>query len=418
MKSGWCSGRASPLATPEESRTYVSSRRAPPPPALPFQRRGAHPYSALNPGPTTWGPRPASSSVRRRQDLLQELAARLSAPVVATMGGGFADHIESFGGYVGSSGHKGANSALREADVVLALGVSNRGAAFDLFGAGRQVIDVNIDIEVLSHRRASLAVHATCEDFLTDLLHRVQTDRGSHHPLAATHATWWESAATRSTLRGALRPSYVVRELSKASEEHEDVGFAGDVGINTLWLMRYHRGHGQTLWTRNFATMGFALPAAVERARETGKPSIAITGDGGMAMAMAGLRPAPAADVPVLCAVLDNSGLAAIRYEQEILGWPEFESGFSNPDFGAVGRSHGWRGTTVRTAGDLHAAVEAFFSQPTPTVLNIVCSKDEPPMPAMSPRPTQVAAASVAWVRQGRKGLRSAGHALKGLTER
>lgn len=353
------------------------------------------------------------------RELIHALSERLSAPVVGTMSAGFVDDLPSYCGYIGSSGHKAANFAAASADVILVLGVSNRGAAFDFFDSSRKAIDVNADIEVLTHRSMHLSIHSNCEDYLRQLLENCTESRKAEgYEVVEKQASWWKAAGTRPTLNGMLRPSYVVRELSRAAEAHEGASFAGDVGINTLWLFRFHRRHKDTLWTRNFATMGFALPAAVQRATNTGNVSIAVTGDGGMGMAMPGLSPAPTKNVPVLCVVLDNAGLAAIRYEQEILGWPEYESGFTNPDFAKVAQAHNWFGVTVSTPAELNSEIDRFFSQPTPTVLNVLCSKDEPPMPAKSPSLTQVAAASVAWVRQGKKGLNSAVHAVRGLGER
>lgn len=354
------------------------------------------------------------------RDAVGRLAERLGAPVVATMGGAMYDALPAFGGYVGSSGHTAANRALRTADVVLSLGVSNRGAAFELFGPKSSVVDINVDVETLTSRRGStLSIQSSAHLFLDGLLERIESVGRTPHSLPSDHAQSWESAAQRPTLFGSLRASYVVRELDRAANRYgESVGFTSDVGINTLWLFRFRRRHAHTLWTRNFATMGFALPAAVSRARLTEEPTIAVTGDGGMAMAMAGLDPRPADDVPVLCVVLDNAGLAAIRYEQEIYGWPEYESGFVNPDFAAVAQAHGWHGVTARTAQDLADSIQEFFDSPRPTVLNVICAKDEPPMPALVPDPARVASAIFSWGRQGRRGLRSASTAMRGLMSR
>lgn len=347
------------------------------------------------------------------------LAARLGAPLLATMAGAACDHLAPFGGYVGSSGHTAANQALRAADVVLSLGVSARGAAFELFGPDSVVVDIDVDLETLVTRRGSaLSLQADAAAVVTGLEERLGQGDPREHAVAVGHAAWWNSAGSRPTLHGRLRPSYVVRQTDRIAARHEPVGFTADVGINTLWLLRFRRSHARTVWTRNFATMGFALPAAVARAGRTGEPTVAVTGDGGMAMAMAGLHPCPGDDVPVLCVVLDNAGLAAIRYEQEIYGWPEYESGFANPDFAAVGRAHGWHGRTARTAEDLDAALEEFFASPRPTVLNVLCTKDEPPMPALVPDKARVASATFAWARQGKRGLRSATTAVNGLLGR
>lgn len=405
-------GEHPPTAVVAEHRTgFVLHRPMPAPEDL--DRAAAHLGAATDPVVLVGGGGTQAAAAAAA------LAARLGAPLLATMAGAACDDLAPFGGYVGSSGHTAANQALRRSDVVLSLGVSTRGAAFELFGSDSVVIDVDVDLETLVARPGSaLSLHADAAAVVAGLAERLGQGDPREHPVSVGHAAWWSAAGRRPTLHGRLRPSYVVRQVDRVAARHEPVGFTADVGINTLWLLRFRRSHARTMWTRNFATMGFALPAAVARASRTGEPTVAVTGDGGMAMAMAGLGPHPGEDVPVLCVVLDNAGLAAIRYEQEIYGWPEYESGFTNPDFGAVGRAHGWHGRTARTPDELTRALEEFFTSPRPTVLNVVCTKDEPPMPALVPDKARVASATFAWARQGRRGLRSATTAVDGLLGR
>ena len=154
-----------------------------------------------------------------------------------------------------------------------------------------------------------------------------------------------------------------------------------------LFLLRYRRSHRDTLWTRNFATMGFALPAAVAAAAADGVPTIAVMGDGGMGMAMGGLGALGHGAPPVLAVVLDNGRLGAIRYEQELSGWPEFESGLTNGDLAGYARASGWHGVTIADTPSLEIAIDAFLTDRTPTVLHVLCTPDEAPVPAGLPTP-------------------------------
>ncbi len=118
---------------------------------------------------------------------------------------------------------------------------------------------------------------------------------------------------------------------------------------------------------------------------------------------------------PVLCVVLNNRGLGAIRYEQEICGWPEFESGFKSMDFAKFADSHGWAGHKVSTQRELHDALDDFIHHPRPLLLDVWCTKDEPPMPALRPSLVGVASAILAWSKQGKRGYVSAKTAVQGL---
>ena len=346
---------------------------------------------------------------------IASLAAGLGAPILATMAGAQFDSLSCFAGYVGSSGQKHSNKALREADVVLMLGVSNRGAAFELVGSNTRVLDVNSDLETLASRKFdSLGIHSDSSTFVTALLNSgIRKTSDKLTKLSDTRRIWWDYAGQKSTLAGELRPSYVVRQLDENLPADHGFAFTGDVGINTLWLFRYRKHHASTIWSRNFATMGFGLPAALARVKFTGQPTVAVVGDGGMGMSMGAIT--PDCESPVLCVVLNNRGLAAIRYEQEIFGWPEFESGFINPDFAAFARSRSWDGRKVTTKQDLRKAINDFVVNPSPMLLDVVCTENEPPMPALTPKPVRVASALFAWARQGRKGLVSASTALSAM---
>lgn len=362
------------------------------------------------------------------------LAERLSAPIVATMGGGAGvDRSASFAGYIGSSGHRNAQEAVRDADLVLILGVSNRGGAFDTVGKG-SVIDINNDPFTLANRRSNRRrILASVDEFIDAILGRVDfhgqaastrrgvglvRSSGSKTSRPATQSTWWRRIATtgpRTT--GALRPSQIVRMLDEQIASDRQMKVVGDVGLNTLWLYRFKKSHENTIWTQNFATMGFALPAAVAASAD-GTPSIAVIGDGGMVMALPGLENLASDRPPVLIIVLDNERLGAIRYEQEIYGWPEFESNLTNGDLAQYAEAVGWAGHRVTHADSFRRALTGFLNEPTPTVLHVLCTPDEAPVPASMPSIPRTASMTYAWMRQGRLGVQSARSTIREVFRR
>jgi pyruvate dehydrogenase (quinone) len=141
-------------------------------------------------------------------------------------------------------------------------------------------------------------------------------------------------------------------------------------------------------------------------------------GDGGMGMAMAGLEALGEGAPPVLAVVLDNRRLGAIRYEQELSGWPEFESGLCNGDLAGYARASGWRGVTIAETRELEIAIDTFLTDRVPTVLQVLCTPDEAPVPAGLPNAAKTASMAYAWVRQGRTGARSALSTLKAVVQR
>lgn len=348
------------------------------------------------------------------------LATERGWPIAATMGGaGAFDSHPLFTGYVGSSGHPTAMSAVRRSDAILVLGVSNRGAVYALWAHGQAVITVNTDERgPQAATKNTTIVVSSVSAFLRAL--RTQLPAASA-PVAepATDATryrrWRARAGQRVELRGELRPSYVISTLAQLSTAQSPVTFTADVGLNTLWLFRYGPPHDRTVWTRNFATMGFALPAAIASGwLNPDVITVAVVGDGGFAMTMTEIQTAVRLGVPVVVVILDNGRLGAIRYEQEIMGWPEYESSLCNGDFAQFAMALGAGGFTVSDAPSLREALDQAVRKRRPTVIHVACSRDEPPMPAGRPRIWARASVIMSWIRQGRRGMLSARTTIPG----
>ncbi|HET8682507.1 MAG TPA: thiamine pyrophosphate-dependent enzyme [Micromonosporaceae bacterium] len=354
-------------------------------------------------------------------DAVASLATGRGWPIAATMGaaGAFDSH-PLFTGYVGSSGHPMAMSAVRRSDAILVLGVSNRGAVYALWGQDQAVIAVNADERgPQAASRNTTIVVSSVPAFMQALHLRLPAAAGARAaepaPGATRYRRWRAHAGQRVELRGELRPSYVISTLAQLATGESPVTFTADVGLNTLWLLRYGPPHSRTVWTRNFATMGFALPAAIASGwLNPDGVAVAVVGDGGFVMTMTEIQTAVRLGVPVVVVVLDNGRLGAIRYEQEIMGWPEHESSLWNGDFAQFAKALGADGVAVSDAHGLTDALDQAVRTRRPTVVHVTCSPDEPPMPAGRPQIWARASIIMSWVRQGRRGVHSARTTIPG----
>jgi thiamine pyrophosphate-dependent acetolactate synthase large subunit-like protein len=353
-------------------------------------------------------------------EAVASLATERGWPIAATMGGaGAFDNHPLFTGYVGSSGHPTAMSAVRRSDAILVLGVSNRGTVYAFWDEDQAVVTVNVDERgPQAATRNTTTVVSSISAFLEALQAQLPAAEGTPpgESAPATHYRRWRSrAGQRVELRGELRPSYVINTLAQLPTDEAPVTFTADVGLNTLWLFRYGPPHDRTVWTRNFATMGFALPAAVASGwLNPDALSVAVVGDGGFTMTMTEIQTAVRLGVPIIVVILDNGRLGAIRYEQEIMGWPEHESSLWNDDFAQFAKALGADGVAVSDAPGLTAALDQAVQTRRPTVIHVTCSPDEPPMPAGRPQIWARASIIMAWIRQGRRGMLSARTTIPG----
>jgi thiamine pyrophosphate-dependent acetolactate synthase large subunit-like protein len=354
-------------------------------------------------------------------DEVISLATERGWPIAATMGGaGAFDSHPLFAGYVGSSGHPTAMSAVRQSDAILVLGVSNRGAVYALWADDQAVITVNTDERgPQAATKNTTIVVSSISEFLLELHTQLPVAGGTRAAEPAAHVTdyrrWRARAGQRVELRGELRPSYVINTLAQLPTGELPVTFTADVGLNTLWLFRYGPPHNRTIWTRNFATMGFGQPAAIASGwLDPDVVPVAVVGDGGFAMTMTEIQTAVRLGVPVIVVILDNGRLGAIRYEQEIMGWPEHGSSLWNGDFAQFAEALGADGFAVSDAPGLTEALDQAVRKRRPTVIHVACSRDEPPMPAGRPRIWARASVIMSWIRQGRRGMLSARTTIPG----
>ncbi|MBS2964394.1 thiamine pyrophosphate-binding protein [Actinocrinis puniceicyclus] len=355
---------------------------------------------------------------------ISQLCEKLAAPIVTTMPGRglVPDDHPAMAGAIGSSGHRSALRTLEGCDTLLILGVSNRGQAFDL-PSGCKIIRVDTDPVAVS-AGVDVGLCGSVRDTVELLLAGV---------CAAEHGSKAEARASREKFRAARReefarfrqrppkqprgqrpipPSAIARTLGVLSDQMDRRPVVTvDVGLVTLWLYRFLTGRQNFVWTSSFATMGFAMPAAlaVSAVGTNGRPVVAAVGDGGIAITMAELASAAPAELPVTIVVFNNGKLGAIKYEQEIMGWPEYGSALVNGDLAAYARACGVHGVRITRYEELEPALRSALERSGPTLLDVVCDPHELPSPPKSHGTfRQSVAFSLALAREGRRRLRGA----------
>jgi thiamine pyrophosphate-dependent acetolactate synthase large subunit-like protein len=218
----------------------------------------------------------------------------------------------------------------------------------------------------------------------------------------------------RSSKRRPIRPPAICHALRRVlSELGKKAVLVTDVGVTTLWVYRHLVGDHDRIWTSSFATMGFALPAAIAIGElEPDRVVVALAGDGGVAMTMAELATAAALEVPIVVVVFDNGKLAAIKYEQEVMGWPEYGTSLVNGDFAEFARACGARGSRVEEPPQLESRLREALRGGGPFLLDVVCDPHEMPAPPKI-HPLQAAGYALARFREAPAHVRQWLHALR-----
>lgn len=125
------------------------------------------------------------------------------------------------------------------------------------------------------------------------------------------------------------------------------------------------------LISNGLATMGFAVPTAIGAAlARPGHPSVALTGDGGMAYHAHELETATRIGARVIVVVFNDSSLSLIRIKQEAKGFTRRPLDFGPTDFAILAASFGAAGAVVEDADELRAALAAALERPGSTVID------------------------------------------------
>ncbi|MGV9616707.1 thiamine pyrophosphate-binding protein [Nocardia xishanensis] len=348
-----------------------------------------------------------------RRELL-ELASRIGAPLYCTMGALAADVVgDHYDGLVGTSGHDEAMQNIRRSQLVILVGVSWRGSAFELVGSS-PVISVNADpLTFLRLPPESIGLLGDSREMLEALIGCSNDPAGvtsTARPGAPQRKAPRESARQ---LRAATVAQIIDHELAKADRAST---LSVDVGINTLWAYRFVRSASRYLWTASFATMGFAVPAAVDVAvRNPKEISVAIVGDGGIGITLAELRNAAKVESTTVVVVFNNGALAAIKFESWIMGWPDTSSEFAPVDFASFARHCGLPAVTARTSEEFGKAFRSALRNDGPMLIDARIPAVEAPALAGRIHVRQVVGLLSGWLRDGKSARAGAWSMVKAV---
>ncbi len=226
---------------------------------------------------------------------------------------------------------------------------------------------------------------------LIPLLQR-KPDRKWREGIESDVADWWQIMERQAmTDADPVNPQRIFHELSLRLPANAIV--ASDSGSSANWYARQLKFHGEIRGSLSgtLATMGPAVPYVIgAKWAHPDRPAIALTGDG--AMQMNGLAELITvakyheqwSDRRLIVAILHNNDLNQVTWEMRAMnGSPKFAASQSLPDvdYAAFARSLGLEGIAVDQPDQVGPAWDKALSASTPTVLDVRCDPDVPPIP-------------------------------------
>lgn len=331
-------------------------------------------------------------------DLLLRFAESFGIPVTTTLMGHGAfppDHPLALH-TLGMHGSKYANTAINEADLVLALGVR-----FDdrVTGNVKEFIKhgkiIHIDIDRNELNKNKTVTLPICADIAValDQLCRC-TVESDYNTWRKQTAVWRDQFPYVVPESENIKPQYAIDLLSNMTNGEAIISLG--VGQHQMWAMQHYRSRAPRsfLSSSGFGTMGYGLPAAL--GAKVGCPQqqvIDIDGDGSLNMTIHELATCHRHGLGVKVVVINNQWLGMVRQWQDMI-YDGHRSGSAMgdpatavkadgdndiyPDFVTIAAGYRVRAERVTRKEDLTAAYQRLLSDPDePYLLDVIVEGEE-----------------------------------------
>jgi len=337
-------------------------------------------------------------------DVLTECALKASIPVTTTLQGlgAFDERHDLSLHMLGMHGSAYANWAMRDADVIIAVG-----ARFDdrvtgdvnLFAPGAREAErlgrggiIHFDIAPENINKAvpvTIGVEGDARKNLELLLPLLEAKERSDWVEQVKQ--WKERYPFRYDVDEReyhLKPQAVIEELNKQTDGGAII--TTGVGQHQMWAAQFYqyRTPRQWLTSGGLGTMGFGVPSSVGAqigeillAKQENRPMrqvINIDGDGSFCMTAMEMCTAAQYDIPAKTIILNNDFQGMVKQWQDLFYQERYShTQMHNPNFVALTDAMNCKGFRVTKQADLPKVMAEFLAHEGPAVLEAMVEKHE-----------------------------------------
>jgi acetolactate synthase I/II/III large subunit len=311
---------------------------------------------------------------------------------------------------LGMHGSAYANYAVRDCDLLIALGVrfdDRVTGHLESFAKNAKIIHVDIDASELNKNKiAHISVRSDIKFALTELNKIVERPEDISGWVTHCKALKVKHPFAYDESFDGIVQQHAIRTLSNLTKDRETYVTVG-VGQHQMWAAQFFQFRRPRTWmsSSGLGTMGFGLPAAMGvQAAHPGALVIDIDGDGSFQMNIQELATLHCEKLPVKVLLLNNQHLGMVvqwedRFEganraHTYLGPIDDEeakgpgstvahSYAANryPNFVQIAKGYGCGAATVRKKADLEAALLEMIRHPGPFVLDVEVPYQEHVLP-------------------------------------
>jgi acetolactate synthase-1/2/3 large subunit len=270
-------------------------------------------------------------------------------------------------GMMGMHGEAWVNTAIQEADLLIALGMrfdDRVTGNLKTYAPHARKIHVDIDpAELNKNVKVDAAISGEVGAIIRDWMPRIGL---------VDHSAWLQhitelkgDSAVRDIQNlpddGHLYAAHVINDLWRITEGRAVV--VTDVGQHQMWEAQYykHEASRSLITSGGLGTMGFALPAAI--GAKVGLPDAevwVVVGDGGFQMTMCELATIAQENLKINIAIINNGYLGMVRQWQEFFYERRYAATpLLSPDFVKLTEAFGLQAHRVTARKDVVPTVEA-----------------------------------------------------------
>jgi acetolactate synthase-1/2/3 large subunit len=318
---------------------------------------------------------------------LLEFVQKTNIPVAQTLlglGGFPATHSRSLG-MMGMHGEAWVNTAIQEADLIIALGMrfdDRVTGNLKTYAAKAKKIHVELDpAEINKNVKVDLPLLGDVREILSLLntrIGRVQCDEWNQHI---------DSLKGDSAVRdiqelpdnGKLFAAHVIHDLWRYTQGRALV--VTDVGQHQMWEAQYYKHDypRKLLTSGGLGTMGFALPAAMGARFACPNDEVwVVAGDGGFQMTASELSTCSQEGIKVNIAIINNGYLGMVRqWQQFFYGGRYVATPIKSPDFVKLAEAHDLKGIRVTQRSEVKAAIEQARANKETTIVDFRVEQED-----------------------------------------
>jgi acetolactate synthase I/II/III large subunit len=293
-----------------------------------------------------------------------------------------------FVGRPGTVAPRGANFALQNCDLLLAIGsrMDIPVVSYSHQHLARAAHRVMVDIDAAEIAKfegvINTGICADAGNFLRELLSQLDPVETKDRSAWLQRCSEWKKrypvVLPEHRLPGLVSVYHLAEVLSElvAADEYIVNGSSGS-GIE-IFLLAYKLKQGRKFFhTTALGAMGFAIPASIGVSVAGGhRRTICIDGDGGFQLNIQELATVAKHNLPIKFFVLNNRGYASIRASQTaFFGAPmigcDDTTGTQLPDFREVARAYGLKTALIEEQSNLRRDVRCVMEMDGPVVCDV-----------------------------------------------